>query len=51
MNVITGGGMGDPVRMLVQRPGDCCIFPGRWIYHKSVHTDVVGIRGILHKVG
>lgn len=34
----------------IERPGDCAVFPGRWLYHRSVHSDLVNIHSILHKV-
>ena len=50
MNLVAGGSMGEPIKMAIQKPGDCAVFPGRWVYHQSVHSDVIGITGVLHKV-
>eukprot|EP00041_Stephanoeca_diplocostata_P029858 m.889753 g.889753 ORF g.889753 m.889753 type:complete len:863 (+) comp23646_c0_seq16:232-2820(+) len=50
MNLISDGSVGNTIVLKMEHPGDCSAFCGRWIYHKSVHTDAVGIRGVLHKV-
>ena len=50
MNLVKGQPLGDPVTLYMQKPGDCAVFPGRWVYHRSIHTNTVGIRGVLHKV-
>ena len=50
MNLVAGGSMGAPVTLLMERPGDAIVFPGRWVYHRTHHSDAVGITGALHKV-
>lgn len=50
MNLVAGASMGRPRTLLMQEPGDCVAIPGRWVYHRSVHTNSVGISGVLHKV-
>jgi len=50
LNLVQGGSVGNSIILKIERAGEGAVFPGRWLYHRSFHSDLVGIRGILHKV-